>query len=175
MQVRVRNAASADADELAILHIAAWQAAYAGIMPAEFLNSLSDHLDKRKERWRATLARERSRIWTLVADDVTDGRLLGFATFGQSRDDDAPSTTAELWAINLAPDVWRQGVGSTLLDAVVQALQLAGFAQATLWVLEDNTRARRFYEHHGWTPDGSTKCDDLAGIALRVVRYVQEL
>jgi RimJ/RimL family protein N-acetyltransferase len=42
---------------------------------------------------------------------------------------------------------------------------------ATLWVLEDNPRARRFYEREGWSPDGEAKSDAFLGVRVNEVRY----
>jgi hypothetical protein len=39
-----------------------------------------------------------------------------------------------------------------------------------LWVLDDNPRARRFYEREGWHPDGSAESDYL-GLTVPLVRY----
>ncbi len=46
-----------------------------------------------------------------------------------------------------------------------------GYRRATLWVLEANQRARRFYEARGWTPDGTSKIDDRGSFQLHEVRY----
>ena len=58
--------------------------------------------------------------------------------------------------IYVAPDVQRRGVGTALLEEVMQA-QPRGF---TLWTHQGNHRARRFYEKHGLQAiqftDGST-------------------
>jgi len=43
------------------------------------------------------------------------------------------------------------------VDRAVAALREAGVETARLWVLEENARARRFYEKRGWRPDGSTR------------------
>jgi hypothetical protein len=40
-----------------------------------------------------------------------------------------------------------------------------------LWVLETNTRARRFYESGGWRADGSSKTANSRGFPLVEVRY----
>jgi hypothetical protein len=37
-------------------------------------------------------------------------------------------------------------------------------------VLDDNPRARRFYEKHGWSPDGATKTGRDLGINTAEVR-----
>ena len=47
----------------------------------------------------------------------------------------------------------------------------AQYAEATLWVLEDNPRARRFYERAGWHPDGARKAEERWGVRAPEVRY----
>ena len=44
-----------------------------------------------------------------------------------------------------------------LLDAALAALAASGSSEASLWVLEDNARARRFYEARGWRADGAAR------------------
>jgi len=38
-------------------------------------------------------------------------------------------------------------------------------------VLEDNPRARRFYERAGWAPDGARKAEERFGVRAPEVRY----
>jgi hypothetical protein len=51
----------------------------------------------------------------------------------------------------------------------------AGFAEATLWVLDTNERARRFYAAGGWTLDEVTRQDDSHGFPIDEVRYRRSL
>ncbi|MEV6149603.1 hypothetical protein AB0L53_04610 [Nonomuraea sp. NPDC052129] len=51
------------------------------------------------------------------------------------------------------------------------ALAQAGYEKATLWVMEANVRARRFYESNGWHSDGSVKQDETRGFVLTEIRY----
>ena len=44
---------------------------------------------------------------------------------------------------------------------------------ASLWVLEDNPRARAFYRRHGFDPDGAVKTHTVDGAAIREVRLVR--
>jgi GNAT superfamily N-acetyltransferase len=55
------------------------------------------------------------------------------------------------------PDAWGSGLAVTLHEAAVEALREAGVERARLWVLEENHRARRFYERRGWAADGTTR------------------
>jgi RimJ/RimL family protein N-acetyltransferase len=42
-------------------------------------------------------------------------------------------------------------------------------------VLDDNPRARRFYERAGWQPDGAAKTEERWGVAAAEVRYRKRL
>ena len=44
-----------------------------------------------------------------------------------------------------------------MMDTVLHDIKVAGYAKVMLWVFEDNTRARRFYEAHGFTTGGKVK------------------
>jgi ribosomal protein S18 acetylase RimI-like enzyme len=171
MGLRIREAHPDDAERIAAVHVAAWQAGYEGQLPADFLAGLSDDLDRRIQSWRRGLAADDTPTTALVAEDPESGELFGFTTYGTCRDDDVPPTTGELWAINLHRGAWGRGVGSALFLAGVDGLRADGYRDAVLWVLETNTRARRFYEKHGWNPDGHTKVDQRETFALREVRY----
>ena len=61
-------------------------------------------------------------------------------------DDEEPADSGELAAIYLLPGAWGKGLGRELMSSALSALSDAGFGEATLWVLDTNSRARRFYE-----------------------------
>ena len=159
----VRPATVDDARAIAEVHVASWQAAYRGLLPQEYLDGIS--VEQRAARRRESLANGHGT--TLVA--VDSGTVVGFAVTGRSRDEDADDSVGELYALYLRPDVWGVGAGAQLHDAALRSL--AGFGSNTLWVLDTNARARRFYERHGWQPDGVTKLDDRMGVDLSEVRY----
>ena len=45
------------------------------------------------------------------------------------------------------------------------------YSESTLWVLEDNPRAREFYERAGWAVDGARKAEARWGVRAPEVRY----
>jgi ribosomal protein S18 acetylase RimI-like enzyme len=49
------------------------------------------------------------------------------------------------------------------------------FSSVTLWVLSENRRGRRFYEHHGFSVDGTSKVISFSGTGLTEVRYVKNI
>jgi GNAT superfamily N-acetyltransferase len=108
----------------------------------------------------------------LIAED--DDGAAGFVTSGPSQDDGASESDAEVRAIYLAERAWGKGLGAELLQGAVDGLRGKGFASAALWVLEGNSRARRFYEREGWTLDGGHK-DCFGGVDAPAVRYRRSL
>lgn len=159
----VRRALAEDAEAIARVHVAAWQHGYRNLLPDDLLASLS--VPQRAEQWRKRLVDAHGAA-TWVAGDA-DEPVRGFASAGPSRDDDAPTGTGELYALYVHPASWGTGVGSRLMTS---ALEVLGDA-ATLWVLETNQRARRFYARHGWRPDGIRKHETRGTVVLDEVRY----
>ena len=143
----IRAATPDDALPIATIHVTAWRVAYQGIVPDEFLRSLS--IDERHQRWQKTLQNDSPTTW--VAQEGKS--VLGWLSAGKSRDDDAGPSTGEIWAVYIDPDHWAKGVGRALCDLAVEALQQRGFTEATLWVLAENERAIRFYRANGFIQD----------------------
>jgi GNAT superfamily N-acetyltransferase len=163
----IRQAVAEDGRAIAEVHVASWLAAYRGLLPDEALDALD--VDARAARWHASLADGTSSA--LVGEDE-DG-IYGWATVGSSRDPDAGGEIGELWGLYLHPDRWDEGLGRELHDAALDELREQRFSAATLWVLEGNDRATRFYERQGWRADGSMRSDRVGELRTLVeeVRY----
>jgi ribosomal protein S18 acetylase RimI-like enzyme len=163
----VRSARLEDAAAIAEVHVRTWQAAYEHVFGAERLATL-DH-EQRRAQWESRLAAQAREAGysSYVAEDE-GGHVVGFATAGASRD---VGDEGELYAIYVLPEAWGSGAGRELMSAVLESLRSSGFAGAALWVLEDNPRARRFYERDGWTPDGERREQEALGIPFVEVRY----
>jgi GNAT superfamily N-acetyltransferase len=168
----IRAALVDDARRVAEIHVAAWRAAYRGHMPDEVLDNLS--VDQRAQHWTQIVAAPTSperRLW--LAD--VDGRVDAFAATGPSRDTDAAATPAEVYAIYADPTRWGRGAGRALMSHVVEDLAARRLAAVTLWVLDANERARRFYEIAGFVLDGAEKAGVFGGRTLNEVRYRRAL
>jgi GNAT superfamily N-acetyltransferase len=159
--LEIRPMAEADIDEVARVHVRSWQSGYAGIIPAGYLAALDPAAFAARRRAQPIPARSGS----LVAED--DGRIVGLASFGPYRPEEGnlDPETGELYAIYVDPEHWGTGAGRRLLATVQTNLTESGFRGMRLWVLEENHRARRFYEsvglrwdgtRHVWSPRGST-------------------
>lgn len=171
--VAVRRATEADAEALARLHIAAWRWAYRGLLPDAYLDGLAASIPKRVAWRRERLSGPDCEERTWLVERA--GEVVGVADTGAARDVNAEPGTAELYAIYLAESEVGMGLGRRLLSHALADLRRRGYGAATLWVLGTNARATGFYEACGWRPDGATKTEELAGLALGEVRYKVEL
>jgi GNAT superfamily N-acetyltransferase len=61
-----------------------------------------------------------------------------------------------LESLFVLPERWGSGVAAALHDEALRLIAASGVTAATLDVMVDNARARRFYERRGWVPDGRT-------------------
>jgi ribosomal protein S18 acetylase RimI-like enzyme len=159
--VEVRLALPDDAPAIETIRVLGWRTAYRHVFPPADLDALPIDPD----RWRGRLHVPPPGWTTIVCVDAA--QVVGFATIGPSRDEDGPG---ELYAIYVDPDAWSTGAGRTLL-ADAEARLAAQYRTALLWVLEDNPRARRFYERAGWAPDGARKAEERFGVRAPEVRY----
>jgi GNAT superfamily N-acetyltransferase len=167
----IRAARPEDARPVAEVHVDSWRHTYRGVLPDEYLDRLS--VDDRESMWLGAFADPDPKSGALVAE--ADGHLVGFASFGPSRDEDAPDGTGEVPAIYVEPAALGTGVGRELFAAVTETLRDAGFTRATLWALEANASARRFYEKAGWSWDGAVSTHMFDCANEPVVRYAVDL
>ena len=164
----IRLANQSDTPALARVHVASWQAAYRHTLPDEVLDNLS--VEQFETNWKRNFA-DTQRV-NLVLE--VDGSVSGFIAFGSSRDDDATVQTGEIYGLYLIPELWGAGSGKALWDEASQLLP-ARFSVLTLWVLQNNTRARNFYERIGFQCDDQLKNISLHGVELPEVRYRKNL
>lgn len=170
MDVHLRAVVPDDAEAIAEIHLQAsstlalWQIAHMGPPPEDLYRELGD-----QSRYRTTLddSPPEQRAW--VAE--RGGRVVGYVITGPSRDRDADGRTAEIFELYVRPELAGRGIGRLLLDRGTQDLRSRGYEEATLWVLERNNRARRFYEAGGWRTDGATKVDRYDEAEFTEMRY----
>lgn len=169
--MRLRRAEPADAPAVAEVHVRTWKTAYPGLIPQDYLDALRP--EDRLGQWEDAIG---SWAWPAVVVAEDDDGLVGFTSFGPSRDADAdPAEVGEVQTVYLDPGHWGRGDGAVLLDAAIDGLRRAGFRRATLWVLDTNARARGFYEHLGWRADGATMLHDWGAFVATDVRYARAL
>ena len=155
MTFEVRGATQEDADAITDVQVASWRAGYAHVLPESLL--YADDFDAvRRTFWTGWRFAPGHRV-AVVAGTADPGRVIGFSSYGPERERARGVTgRGEVWAFYLHPDEWGGGAASELMDDTELRLRAEGFESAVLWVLEDNPRARAFYEKFGWTTSGMT-------------------
>jgi ribosomal protein S18 acetylase RimI-like enzyme len=148
------------------VHARSWQSAYEHVFGAERLAGID--VARRRAGWERALANPERDVF--VAEE--DGVVVAFVGSFASRDPDAAGELGEIYAL---PEAWGKGVGHALMQACLAALRERDYADAILWVLEDNPRARRFYEIAGWILDGGRTTWPQMGVEAPVVRYRKRL
>ena len=164
----IRWAQVEDAEALGTIHAESWKTAYKNIMPDDFLNNIS--IEKRQKRFEQVLADKTEENAVIVYDD----KVVGFICLGKARDEDLDESYGEIWGIYLHPDQWRKGFGRVLINWGVKELESRGDKKIVLWVLEENYKARSFYENIGFAQDGTFK-EIKIGKVLKEMRYVLSL
>jgi GNAT superfamily N-acetyltransferase len=167
--LEIRDARPGDERAVAEVHVGAWKTAYHGLLPDDYLDALRP--EHRIPGYRFGAADPDS-PQTLLA--LCEETLLGFATFGRSRDEDEPDA-GELFALYVTPQRWRTGAGRALVAASRRRLHEQGHQHAILWVLRGNASAERFYEADGWCRDGASRWEDPWGVRSQVLRYRRAL
>jgi GNAT superfamily N-acetyltransferase len=126
LRVRHRRAGPQDLDAIVAINRAAATAAY-----AEIFGDAPYPEDGVRRRYARLLADPAVRVF--VADD-------GYAA----------ARPGHVEALYVVPEAW----GTGLADELYAAIHAVAGSPATLWVLEENARGRRFWERRGWRPTG---------------------
>ena len=121
-----------------------------------------------------------------VPASTAQATVVGYAAFGPEQGLDgrprtarggprpAQSLAAELYALYVAPAYWSTGAGRALMGRVMAEAQAEGYPRIVLWVLEQNARARRFYERAGFRQRGRAHSLGWLG-GIPEVCYTREL
>jgi ribosomal protein S18 acetylase RimI-like enzyme len=169
-QSSIRWANELDAEDIARIHVCSWQQAYKDYIPESILNDLS--YTERTELW-STLLKQGTSVLVLEADNKT----IGFVSMCPFRDEVSDKNSAEISAMYLHPDYWRQGFGAKLCLAALKELANKGYKNTYLWVLSDNIPAQLFYKQLGFVPTSTKKLEEFyeGGALLTEVLYKKVL
>lgn len=148
--------------EVSRIYEESWKFAYQGIIPQNYLDGIPAGL------WAQALDGRDSLVLT------EDGVPIGTACVCPSRWPDWPGF-GEVVSLYLLPEHMGRGCGGPLLEAAVEMLAEQGFRDVLLWVLEENRRARRFYEQHGFSSAGDFMEQEIGGELLREMLYCRHI
>lgn len=142
----IRRGTVADAPRIACTHVASWHETYAGIVPEEILAALS--VPRRTVAWESILRDpikyDNSVVYVKDAGDA----IAGFGACGEQRDINLANQgyDGEIGSVYVLREFQKRGIGRALMSALASDLVGRGLHGVALWVLRENTPARRFYE-----------------------------
>jgi ribosomal protein S18 acetylase RimI-like enzyme len=145
----VRAAEMADAERLAIMHLAAWRETYVGLLPQRLIESRS--MGERIARWETLLhLRSTPGAEMVYLAECSEG-ILGFVGCGKQSSIGLHERgySGEIGSLYLLAAAQRRGLGTRLWNAANTYLAGRGHTAASLWVLRENMNARIFYERQG--------------------------
>ncbi len=166
-RTHIRKAEPSDARSIAEVHIAAWQAAYRGLLPDTTLEHLS--VEDAEVRWRERLVEPWAEILVLTQDE----QIVGYVGYGPTRDESLdPEKVGEIYVLYVTPAAWRKGYGTDLLREAMHRLCQGASREVILWVLHNNEQAIAFYEAAGFLVDGAKQVKRRQdGTSMIVARY----
>jgi L-amino acid N-acyltransferase YncA len=165
--ITIREAKATDAAGIAKVTVDTWRTTYGGIVPPDFLNSLS--YEERTAAWQNRYS-DSSKLWngwfTYVAEN-NEGEVIGFAGGGPHRGD--LPFSGELVFIYLLKSHQRHGIGSQLTATIASRLKQQGHNSMIVWVFVQN-QYRSFYQALGGKVVGEKKVN-YGGKNLREIAY----
>ena len=159
----IRKALFEDAYERAECHVSSWRSAYRGIVPDEVLDNLS--AEEIAEKFKKELELKAYSYYCAAYD----GKIIGHFNIGKCQDEDKLNA-GEVRGIYLTEEFWDKGYGKRMMNAAITSLKHMGYNEVVLWALEENNRARHFYERYGFVFNG-TKKEIMIGKPLIEIRY----
>lgn len=148
-------------EEISNVYEQSWKFAYKGIVPQDYLDSIP------KGQWCGAFDNPDRYTFVMLEGD----KIIGTSSYCKSRFEKFKNW-GEIISIYFLPEYMGRGYGKQLLEQVVEELKSMGFGKIFLWVLEENHRARHFYEKCGFKYNGEYMDDIIGGKKLRELQYV---
>lgn len=167
MEIEIRAAKKEDASSLANIIVESWKSAYSEIIPKD---EITRYLDKDRRKIQFEKFIENGEI---VLIGLLNKMPCGLV-FANKDNDEGLENCGSIYSIYLLEETWGKGLSSKLMDETIEILKRKGCKKISLWVYEENSRARKFYEKHGFTFDGSKKHSRFSNkpLELRYIKYL---
>lgn len=165
MNITIKKANINDIQTLAEIHSVSLITALGGLFPEETVLEFFG-LQRRLIGF-AKEMKKGSPFNYLVYDD---NEPIGVLTYGPSRYIEVDVTAIELWRVYFLPGYWGKGAAKPAVDLILSEIKTRGYNRVILWAMEENLRARRFYEKYGFLRTDET-LDAKLGRPIRDVMY----
>ena len=159
MRRLIREMEEKDVEIVRRIYAAGWQDAFRGIVPQEYVSQMDF------QHWTPPIG----------GSYVVEGEdgVAGTVTISAGREA-AYQDWGEIISLYVFPERIGQGYGHALFQFAIDTLLGHGYRSLYLTVLEQNTRARKFYERHGFSWNGDCIPLRLAGKELTALRYIRQ-
>ena len=144
MNILMRKAKLGDEKILAYIQTESWKSAFADIISDKDMEKCTD-IAKAEAMYENVLKSGYAEMSILEID----GKPHCIAAWSKARNPQF-SDCAEIICIHSLCNNWGKGYGSMMMNHIIDEIKNLEYKSVLLWVFEKNTRARRFYEKHGF-------------------------
>lgn len=166
MTVEIRSALLEDINQIAQIHVDSWGVAFEGLMPQGYISSYNP--DVRRKEWNSIIQTESECV--IVAE--RDQQVVGFLSYYINP---THSDVIELSKLYLSPYLYRQGVGTQLMNAFNQVVKAEAIKRISLYVLDSNQSAMKFYQKLGFVETGEFEKTEYDGETIIDIRLMKTL
>lgn len=160
----IREAKIEDALDIAKVQVDTWQTTYQGLLPSEYLESLS--YAEKAVQWESLIEDEKTLV---IVGEVESGEIIGFAAGGPERSGN-PIYKGEIYAVYILKKHQQKGIGALLVTHLVRDLRESGLFSMLVWVLKGNP-SNQFYSYIGGHEIRRTQEEIDNGLVIDVVSY----
>ena len=164
----IRKGMVADAEAISSILAQSWKVAFKGSVPQVYLDELKE--DFWVDFFQQGIRDERITVQLVYEAQVP----VGCISYGKSRDSQV-ADWAEIITLYLLPQSFGKKYGKALLDVDLAEMKGQGYENAYLWALDENERARNFYEGQGFSWNGDQNVVEIMGKSLVNLRYVRKI
>lgn len=160
----IRRAKTGDEKNIAGVIVNTWKYAYIGIVPDDFLMSLTT--DKHEQLLKEHIKEQKETIILLENDD---GKIIGMVSGGKDR---SGAFDCEIVAIYILPEYQKKGYGKQLFKYIIEDHKNNNCRSMIVWTFKEN-KDQKFYEKLGGTIQ-KTSIHVIGDKEIPLVGYVWE-
>jgi len=160
-----RKATHKDIHTIAALHTISWQENYRGAFSDYYLDN--EVLPNRIKVWQERLQNPSENQHVIIAEE--NGKLLGFVC-AYFNEDNTYGTYLD--NLHVGAKAKGKGIGSKLMEKLVEEVIKCNGKSMYLWVLEDNNDAITFYTNLNGKSIDKVLADDIGDADFIKIRYV---
>lgn len=165
--ILIRKVKYEDIEQIVNINIKDWKNEYRGIIDDEILNNLNR--EEKIKKWR-----EHYNIGNVVVAEENEN-ILGYCRYDDNAVYENTDIDSEIIAIYVDYDKLGNGVGRKLVEYVMTDLKSKNKSKMVIWCLEENQKARKFYEKMNGNLLSDEKYFEIKGKRYKEVGYIYDI